>query len=506
MLWYNVGKVAVTLNSKTVTGTGTAWLANVRNGDAFRGPDGQIYLVENVATNTSLSIAPAYGSTSGTGKDYAIVPVQGYQRDLADQVVELIGTYGALGTAAAANLTTSDQDTTSGRVTRVGDWGLGRSTGLVADPVITNNVVNGFYRSGSGSDLGKPVNASGDGYIKFGWSSSYATYLYGSPAVDKLWFKHLNNGVDRGWKELMTVGQYGVGRSGADANLDVFPAANLSELSVGSGAYYYNEAIGSVSGLPFDNVAGYNAGVVFHRQAGTAGGQVVVSSSNRLGWRGRRAGSYHVWREAMYVGEYGFGGAQASPTSWDAQRTGWYYKSGAKPAWGGGGFFLDLAYNTTNFNSGLRISTDPYTDNFYMNGAVSGQKTFRDACKLVHDKNIVGDVAAGSVIATGSNANGTWVRFADGTQICYQTGIDLGWCDLAVGSIFSGSQRIWTYPIAFVSPPSAIPATTAGGADTWVSLGSGAISATQATLNVKSAVIIRSSTTGSMCAIGRWKA
>ena len=120
----------------------------------------------------------------------------------------------------------------------------------------------------------------------------------------------------------------------------------------------------------------------------------------------------------MAVGDFGFGGAQASPPNGRASSnpTGWYYASGAAPSFGGGAFFLDLAYNTTAINSGLRISTDPYTDNFYMNGAVSGQKEYRPACKLVHDKNIVGDVGAGSVIATGSNANGTWTRFADGTK------------------------------------------------------------------------------------------
>src|SRR5690606_14754981 len=90
-------------------------------------------------------------------------------------------------------------------------------------------------------------------------------------------------------------------------------------------------------------------------------------------------------------GDFGFGGAQAIPDSWEAQRTGWYYKSGTKPSWGGGAFFLDLSYNTTNFNSGLRISTDPYSDKFYMNGAISSSKEYRPACELWHDRNTTVD-------------------------------------------------------------------------------------------------------------------
>jgi len=267
---------------------------------------------------------------------------------------------------------------------------------------------------------------------------------------------------------------------------------------VGAGSYYYGPLVGDASKLPFDpNVTGYNAGALFHRQAGTAGGQVVVSSSNRLGWRGRRGGAYQTWREAMYVGEYGFGGAQVSPTSWDAQKTGWYYRSGAKPAWGGGGFFLDLAYNTTAFNSGLRISTDPYTDNFYMNGAVSGQKTFRNACKLVHDKNIVGDVAGGSVVQSGSNASGQWLRFADGTQICYgnQNFPGNGW-----------NAKPWHYPLAFISRP--VVAVSGGGDN-------GGFAAAPI-LEIQNTGVIFRKVTGSVendnwadffvVAIGRWKA
>ncbi|MCX5470465.1 hypothetical protein OSH04_01915 [Alcaligenes sp. A-TC2] len=451
MAWYDTGVVKVTINSATVTGTGTKWLAGARQGEAFVAPDGRLYEVLNIASDTSLTLTKPYIGATATAQKYALAPMQGYVKELADRVAELLPVLSEIGTAAKGTVTTETTDATVGRVARIGDWGLGANAGVAADAVVLNNSANGFYRSGTGATAGKPVNNSGDGYIKFGWSGAYSTYLYGSPTADKLWYQHLNNGEAKGWKELMTVGQYGVGRSGADANLDVFPAAKLDNLSVGSGAYYYNEAIGSVSGLPFDNVAGYNAGVVFHRQAGSAGGQVVVSSSNRLGWRGRRAGAYHTWREAMYVGEYGFGGAQASPTSWDAQKTGWYYRSGAKPAWGGGGFFLDLAYNTTAFNSGLRISTDPYTDNFYMNGAVSGQKTFRDACKLVHDKNIVGAIADGSVIETGFNANGKWAKYADGTLICWSPKLIANWVNGTSGSLWVSASNTWTLPMAFIN-------------------------------------------------------
>lgn len=508
MAWYDAGTVKVTINSVTVTGTGTKWLAGARQGEAFVAPDGRLYEVLNIASDTSLTLTKPYRGATATGQSYALAPMQGYVKELADRAAELLPALSDMGSAAKGTLATSTIDPVPGRVMRNADWGFGGNSGAVADQDILKNPINGIYRSGS-SDVGKPDGtSSGSSYFKFGWGGTYYGLLYASPVQDKFYIRTVNNAKPNAWKELMTVGQYGVGRSGADANLDIFPAADLNALGVGAGSYYYGPLVGDASKLPFDpNVTGYNAGVLFHRQAGTAGGQVAVSSSNRLGWRGRRAGAYHTWREAMYVGEYGFGGAQANPTSWDAQKTGWYYRSGAKPAWGGGGFFLDLAYNTTAFNSGLRISTDPYTDNFYMNGAVSGQKTFRNACKLVHDKNIVGDVGAGSVVDNGSNANGTWIRFADGTQICWSGIRSSSWVDRAEGNIWKSSNNSWTFPMAFIDTSAYVLTADFNTSDSSFWVGPGINRGTGycdykllAAIRWDFALQVR------LCAIGRWKA
>ncbi|MGU9856252.1 hypothetical protein [Pseudomonas sp. LF245] len=84
MGWYRAGTVSVTKNSTAVVGTGTAFLANARVGDGFRGPDGAWYEVDNIVSNTTLSITPGYlGATVATGV-YAIMPVQGYVKDSAD--------------------------------------------------------------------------------------------------------------------------------------------------------------------------------------------------------------------------------------------------------------------------------------------------------------------------------------------------------------------------------------------------------------------------------------
>ncbi|WP_242485546.1 phage tail protein [Pseudomonas sp. TH43] len=102
MPWYKSGTVSVTQNSNAVIGTGTAFIANSRVGDGFRGPDGRWYEVTNIASNTALSISPNYEGPTATGSFYSIMPVQGYQKDLSDQVRAILNDYGeklaALGT------------------------------------------------------------------------------------------------------------------------------------------------------------------------------------------------------------------------------------------------------------------------------------------------------------------------------------------------------------------------------------------------------------------------
>src|SRR5690606_28020073 len=60
-----------------------------------------------------------------------------------------------LGTAATANLTTNNLDNTSGRVLRVGDFGLGVGNGFQPTSDILESTPAGFYRSGS-AQTGKP--------------------------------------------------------------------------------------------------------------------------------------------------------------------------------------------------------------------------------------------------------------------------------------------------------------------------------------------------------------
>tara|TARA_R110000868_G_scaffold29889_27_gene111169 strand:+ start:1861 stop:6156 length:4296 start_codon:yes stop_codon:yes gene_type:complete len=70
---YDTGTVAVTNGDATVTGTGTAFTADVSPGDRFvRDGDGVSYTVDIVTDDTHLELTENYDGATGSGLDYAI--------------------------------------------------------------------------------------------------------------------------------------------------------------------------------------------------------------------------------------------------------------------------------------------------------------------------------------------------------------------------------------------------------------------------------------------------
>ncbi|SEP09303.1 Protein of unknown function [Salinihabitans flavidus] len=63
-----------------------------------------------------------------------------------------------------------------------------------------------------------------------------------------------------------------------------------------------------------------------------------------------------------------------------------------------------------------------------------------------------GGVPTGAVIERASNANGAYVRFADGTQIC-MSGQMLADVTVAAGAIFRSPPVTWAFPAAFSAAP-----------------------------------------------------
>lgn len=363
MAWCDAGTVNVTASSVTVTGIGTKWLAGARQGEAFVAPDGRLYEVLNIASDTSLTLTKPYRGATATDQQYALAPMQGYVKELADRVAALL-------------LLSQDE------------WSsVLKAADLQASP---NDATNG---------------------------------------------------------KVLTVGRsFGLGSSSAGSSYDKFPSASLNDDGVPSGLYWANNA---VADLP----PGFGGGLLIHRQIGTTGAQILINgSSGVMFYRGRVGSVWGTWKTSLAVNDCGLGGNTVSPPNGrdGVNPFGWYYQSNPVPSWGGGQLFLDMPYGSSQ-NAGLRLSTTPYTDDFFLNGGISGKKEYRPACKLVHDKNIVGTIAEGSVIESGFNSNGKWAKYADGTLICWSPKMIANFVSGASGSLYVSASNAWTLPMAFIN-------------------------------------------------------
>lgn len=113
-----------------------------------------------------------------------------------------------------------------------------------------------------------------------------------------------------------------------------------------------------------------------------------------------------------------------------------------------------------------------------------------------------GGVPTGAIIERGSNANGEYVKYADGTMICNIIGVTLS---------YSTSSRLaytWTFPASFVSSTSYSSSLMAGGgtalgATQWIDTKT-ASTARYSFITNAGYVVGNSATDCSLTAIGRW--
>ncbi|MNJ40968.1 hypothetical protein D3C77_358730 [compost metagenome] len=253
MPWYRQGKVAITAGQTTVTGTGTDFSANARVGDAFQGPDGRRYEVVNIASATVLSILPAYQGVTVTGGAYYIEPVQGYPKDLTDQVKLIIQQWGdslaGLGTAAMVDVTTSSLDTTAGRATKVGDFALGGASPVEAQANWKGNRFKAW--NGAAAVDGPPTNRA-----SIGLDMGYAVDRRAQLAIDvagDAYIRGAQNNVSTSadWKKLVSS----AGIVGAVSQSGGIPTGAIIESGSNAAGSYIKFANGTLICLRSDSYA-----------------------------------------------------------------------------------------------------------------------------------------------------------------------------------------------------------------------------------------------------------
>jgi hypothetical protein len=129
---------------------------------------------------------------------------------------------------------------------------------------------------------------------------------------------------------------------------------------------------------------------------------------------------------------------------------------------GSGSYTGVLEVRARTFNNGfwqiLRVGTD--TRRRYTNS--SGGAAWNNAWERIENPTVgsvsqSGGIPTGSVIERGSNANGEYVRFADGTQICWGTGTVSA--VTAANNLFGATSGVGVYGNATVVLPAAFSST-----------------------------------------------
>lgn len=168
------------------------------------------------------------------------------------------------------------------------------------------------------------------------------------------------------------------------------------------------------------------------------------------------------------------------------------------------GMLIQLRYDAGSF---AQIWMSALTDTLYTRRRRAGDTPAMSPWRpLFSHHNIVGPVSqtagvpTGDVIERGSNANGDFVRFADGLQICLKT-VSIASVLTIDGALFRSIDSVWTYPAAFANVPSVFCGNT-NNANIWGT----AWNATATTVSVRgrSTVEVTGGRSVDMQAIGRW--
>ena len=111
-------------------------------------------------------------------------------------------------------------------------------------------------------------------------------------------------------------------------------------------------------------------------------------------------------------------------------------------------------------------------------------------------------VPTGGVIERGSNADGDYVRFADGTQICTSNDIPTGAISNQAGALWQSNHLAWTFPAPFAPGVPPILTGESGNTGAWPTFAPHGVLSTG--LKATALIQITVGLNLRLCAIGRW--
>ncbi len=214
----------------------------------------------------------------------------------------------------------------------------------------------------------------------------------------------------------------------------------------------------------------------------------------------------------LKVGDFGLGGTSVPPYVADINNT----------SLSSGDYFTDantlniVGVGLSNFYGTLTVKrwSNNIIHQSWVDNASAAQRRFERLCnngvwtswQMLYSRNTilgpvlqVGGIPTGAIIERGSNANGDYVRFADGTQICTSPQWVLD-TNVPSGSLFRSAEQIWVFPAAFSAVPM-VHATNMNNTEIWGAARSSSTTGAAGRLWAATSFTGRSLR---MSAIGRW--
>jgi len=160
----------------------------------------------------------------------------------------------------------------------------------------------------------------------------------------------------------------------------------------------------------------------------------------------------------------------------------------------------NLTFGLEGTSVGYNMSQDSFSPNFLSIGGdnpVLGTMGYPFQDLILRN---IGSVRDAIIVETGSNTNGRYVKFGDGTMICYHIFGSITTSN-TIGSGYYSSNTTWTFPTTFVTTP---PRIFALGSNLTIASG-GSNSISSGVFNLFSLDSASRVGGAQVFAIGRWK-